>query len=310
MALILLGGTGLLLAALLPASRITLVVPSLFPPLAAAAFLAGFGHYFRTGTRDPRLSDGIDALAQLLAFMVVIGIASYLAATRNAPLWDEAFLMADRALGFEWRAYLQFVNERSWLGTTLSLAYQSFLPQVALLAFVLSFAGQGAAARRLIIGLIMAGLVTVAISTFTPALGLFEYLRPDPADYATLSPSASFIHARELQAVRASSVFELHIAKFEGIVAFPSYHTAAAVLLLLAGYAHRWLRWPFVVLNVVMIAATPIDGGHYLVDVLAGVAVALGCHWGAGHLLETSAARTVDSPVMMQGRGETATLPV
>jgi membrane-associated phospholipid phosphatase len=34
------------------------------------------------------------------------------------------------------------------------------------------------------------------------------------------------------------------------------------------------LRWVFVVLNTAMLAATPIDGSHYFVDVLAGIALA------------------------------------
>jgi membrane-associated phospholipid phosphatase len=32
----------------------------------------------------------------------------------------------------------------------------------------------------------------------------------------------------------------------------------------------------FAVLNAAMLASTPIEGGHYLVDVVAGVALALG----------------------------------
>jgi membrane-associated phospholipid phosphatase len=31
--------------------------------------------------------------------------------------------------------------------------------------------------------------------------------------------------------------------------------------------------------NVLMLAATPIDGAHYFIDVIAGVAIALLCLW-------------------------------
>ncbi len=32
----------------------------------------------------------------------------------------------------------------------------------------------------------------------------------------------------------------------------------------------RWLRTPFLALNLMMLAATPLFGGHYLVDMIAG----------------------------------------
>ena len=47
---------------------------------------------------------------------------------------------------------------------------------------------------------------------------------------------------------------------------------------LLLAYAMRAtvLLPVFVVLNAAMLASTPVDGGHYLVDVLAGAALAIG----------------------------------
>jgi membrane-associated phospholipid phosphatase len=36
----------------------------------------------------------------------------------------------------------------------------------------------------------------------------------------------------------------------------------------------RWLRMPMVLLNVAMIVSAIVIGGHYLVDVIAGIAVA------------------------------------
>jgi membrane-associated phospholipid phosphatase len=37
------------------------------------------------------------------------------------------------------------------------------------------------------------------------------------------------------------------------------------------------VRWPALALNVVMIASCPFIGGHYIVDLIAGAALA----WGA-----------------------------
>jgi membrane-associated phospholipid phosphatase len=37
----------------------------------------------------------------------------------------------------------------------------------------------------------------------------------------------------------------------------------------------RWIRPIAVLANVMMLAATPIDGGHYFIDLAAGLAVAV-----------------------------------
>jgi membrane-associated phospholipid phosphatase len=61
----------------------------------------------------------------------------------------------------------------------------------------------------------------------------------------------------------------------EGIITFPSLHAALAVILVVALWPVAVLRWGVLALNTLMLAATPIDGSHYFIDVLAGVAVAM-----------------------------------
>src|SRR5690606_36367265 len=61
----------------------------------------------------------------------------------------------------------------------------------------------------------------------------------------------------------------------QGIITFPSLHAALAVILIAALWPIARLRWIILPLNLAMLAATPIDGSHYLFDVIAGVAVAV-----------------------------------
>ncbi|MGY3080923.1 membrane-associated phospholipid phosphatase [Bradyrhizobium sp. LM6.10] len=61
----------------------------------------------------------------------------------------------------------------------------------------------------------------------------------------------------------------------EGIISFPSLHAALGLLFPLALWPVRYFGWIAALLNVAMIAATPVDGSHYFCDVAAGLAVAL-----------------------------------
>ena len=62
----------------------------------------------------------------------------------------------------------------------------------------------------------------------------------------------------------------------EGIVTMPSYHTVMAVLLTYAFRRTGLVGYGIATLNLVMLLSIPPIGGHYLVDVLAGGALALG----------------------------------
>ena len=114
---------------------------------------------------------------------------------------------------------------------------------------------------------------------------MFVHLGLTPADYPNLAPQASFVHLADMLALRAGGTFTLDIEKAQGIITFPSYHAALGLLLLIGAFANRGLRWPFVAMNITMIAASPIDGGHYFVDVAAGLAIAAASYATAGRLV-------------------------
>lgn len=63
---------------------------------------------------------------------------------------------------------------------------------------------------------------------------------------------------------------------FTGLVSFPSFHAVIAFQFAWATWAVRWLRWPMIVLNAIVLFATPVIGAHYFVDVFGGVAVGAG----------------------------------
>ena len=61
----------------------------------------------------------------------------------------------------------------------------------------------------------------------------------------------------------------------EGIVSFPSFHTILAIITAYAMRDVRQLAWPFYVFSLVVILSTLPEGGHFLIDIFAGGAIAL-----------------------------------
>ena len=66
----------------------------------------------------------------------------------------------------------------------------------------------------------------------------------------------------------------IDLDKPQGLVCFPSFHT---VLVIMFCYALRgtWLFWPAAVLGGLTMPSLPPIGGHYLIDIPAGAALAL-----------------------------------
>jgi membrane-associated phospholipid phosphatase len=119
---------------------------------------------------------------------------------------------------------------------------------------------------------IFAALVTIAISALLPAEGVWLHYGFKLADPAIMPVSSSSWPV--FLGLRDGSFRQLMAVGSEGIITFPSLHAALAVILIAAFWPVRAARWPSAVINALMVAATPIDGSHYLIDVLAGVGVA------------------------------------
>jgi membrane-associated phospholipid phosphatase len=58
-------------------------------------------------------------------------------------------------------------------------------------------------------------------------------------------------------------------------VTFPSFHAASAVLFAWALWVVKWMRPVALLANGAMLAATPLNGGHYFIDVFAGAVIAV-----------------------------------
>jgi membrane-associated phospholipid phosphatase len=147
----------------------------------------------------------------------------------------------------------------------------TMLWQAPAVFIVLSLTGRIERLQDFAVSLAVSLTITIAIFALFPALGWFGYLRIDPAAFPNLTFMASFVpHLEELH---SGTLQAIPIDDIRGIISFPSYHAAAAALAVWALWPIHLTRLPLLILNVVMIASTPIEGTHYAVDVIGGLAV-------------------------------------
>lgn len=218
--------------------------------------------------RDARIAATLRAACLLLLFQAGAACLSYLLIALAPPLVDGALAGWDHALGLDWPA-LQRAQAGLPEATQLLLrsAYHSGLPQILLVLLYLGFSGRATRLQDFLLRYGVATLLVILLSAPFPAAGAWKHFGAGSgADLAALT---------HFEALRDGSLRELALSRMQGLISMPSLHAAMAVLL---AHALRGtpLRWPGLALNLLMLAATPVEGGHYLVDVLAGVALALG----------------------------------
>lgn len=264
--------------------------PSLVTPSAGAAGFVALAFIYRRLGRSGRIVMTLEAIGLIVAFMMVGELLSYLLASAGGPLWDAQLYAADRSLGLDWRAYLTFVDANPWLGLTFNIAYRSIMPQVLLVIVLLGLSGRVVALHSFTGAFVLSGLVCMVVSALMPAYANFVYLGLSPADFPNLDPAAAFVHVKTLEDLRSGALTLLSLTDAEGIITFPSFHASLAVIFALALWELRWVRWPGLILNALMFAATPIDGGHYFVDVIAGTAIALAAWFAARALAQRETA--------------------
>jgi membrane-associated phospholipid phosphatase len=244
--------------------------------------------FYRSIRFDERLSQALVTVGQLLLMMLFGLLCSYAATVTAMPYRDAELLAIDQWLGFDRTGYLRVFTDSPWKVHLSNLIYLSMLPQLALTPLFLILANRMEHLQRFVAAYGIALISTIAIFVFVPAVGAFVYFDLTPAQYAAL-PMDVYTPARTLDALRSGGLKIVRLDNLEGLIAFPSFHTAAAILYGWALWPVKSVRWPIAALNLAIISTTPVCGAHYAIDVIAGAAVALGSIAASGLLCRNKA---------------------
>ena len=229
--------------------------------------------YFRYDVRVAALCDSVAALS---CFTIIGAVYTYVMTYLGAgmPLWDARFLAADAALGLDWKSYLGWMNAHPQVGWLLNLAYESILKQVALLILLLVVFGQHRRLQGFIIAAQLSIIICGAAAAVTPALGAYPFFGISAADHASIPLTTMDGHVAQVLQLRESAPF-FQIDRIEGIIVFPSFHMALVVLFTWGFWRVPVARWIALIVNIAMAAGTPLSGGHYFIDLVGGVVVAV-----------------------------------
>ena len=123
------------------------------------------------------------------------------------------------------------------LASWLSYGYTMIRWPIFAIPVVLAAVHRYRRIQEFTLALALALIATTIVSALVPAIGVYQQIGLDPAELKSLDPRAYLDQVRDLAPVRDGTLRHLDLFGLAGIVTFPSFHAASAVL-------YAWAFWP------------------------------------------------------------------
>ncbi|MHC4697399.1 MAG: phosphatase PAP2 family protein [Planctomycetota bacterium] len=235
-------------------------------PILVTGLLAAVAVFYHRFRKVPQFVWTSTAMAQLLLFSSCYTVLMYSIACTARPLVDDSLVQADQWFGFEVPQMVAWADAHPNVRICLQRAYNTLLPQTALIVVILGFLGDRRQLETFMLRFMFATLLTAVFFFAYPAEGPFSAY-----EYPPNQSQARYLE--HFQALRSGESDVVTWRGAEGLITFPSFHTTWAILLALA-LRHRPIIFAFsAVLNAAVIAATLGTGWHYVSDVVGGALV-------------------------------------
>jgi hypothetical protein len=216
----------------------------------------------------------ISTMALILGAMMIGGqiarVLDFLAKAMGYPLADGALAAWDARMGLDWRAYYDWMADHKRFSAVLGILYQPTQIFVVATVILLTLKRLHRAAATFGLAIAASLLVCVVAGGFFPAVGPYGYFGvPDHG----IAPWMTAITA-----VTKGEMTVADLRDLPALTTFPSYHSAVAILNALACWRVGRTGNLLSALNLLWLVGVPVWGDHYMVDVVAGVAIALICY--------------------------------
>ncbi len=247
--------------------------------------------FYERVRKDERLSAMLTGTSFLVGMSASFSLLNYLLLTVAGTRIDAQLAAIDRAMGVDWPAMMAFVAHHPVANAVLQLIYLSVLPQIALLIVAIGLAGKPRRVYSLVLSVAFGAAIsiaawTIAAWTIAPSFGAFSVYPLPQSVSSHLAVALDGRYAKDLIALLAQGPGHISPTDAKGLIGFPSYHAALALIVVWQAREIPILRWVLGAVNAVVLIATPIQGGHHVIDVIAGAGVAAMAVLLAGQVLK------------------------
>lgn len=238
----------------------------------SGGLIVALGRYMRSGVIST-LGFGVGILS--ITFMYLPDATEAAVHLGRGFAYADAYLATiDKALAFDWAAYALWLDKHACLWTLGRHAYLSmpFIPLAVIV--VLSLESSTERLATYFVANTVSLSACAGIVVFVPALGAYDHFAAATLPFEHHDFVTAAHMTRSLDWLRQADLLGEGVT-YHGLVSFPSYHAMACVLDAWALWRSRYARWPMAALALLILIVTPVQGSHYLIDIVAGIGIAI-----------------------------------
>lgn len=244
-----------------------------------------FGQLYRVRRPNERIASALTAAGLFILFSIAGSIFNYMFLPIAFEPIDPLLFKVDAMLGYSWPGVVTWAATYPWIGKLLFVVYATSLPQLLLIVLALGFTGKYRMLHHFLLTGVIGALLSIAFWVCFPTFGAKAYHALPQWVSQTIPMAVDPAYGQELMRLGREGVTYLTPKNVLGLIGFPSFHIFMACMSVFFVPRHVV---PIVIigtLNVLMLPAVLVQGGHHLSDVFGGMMTFAGTCWLAGRLL-------------------------
>jgi len=181
------------------------------------------------------------------------------------PTIDSFLAKLDQAMGVDTPALMAWTAQHVYIHKILLTVYNFLYVEIVAIPLILPFFKNSKSVNTFFMTMLIAFLIGTTIYYFFPTAAPASVFKSPyfmPSEHATYIKFYKVHHGQEVTSGDG------------GLIAFPSFHVAWAVILTYATYSKKWLFVLLLIINFLLIISTVLLGFHYLIDVFGGIILA------------------------------------
>ncbi|MEL7429401.1 MAG: phosphatase PAP2 family protein [Pseudomonadota bacterium] len=256
---------------LLKGARIDL--PAYTGILAIVLFTVPLGLFYRITGRSERIASSLICSGTFIFFSACLSLFNYMLLPVSTPLMDPLLASFDAMVGFNWPDVMHWAAEHPNLSAVFKFAYNTTLPQFALLVVILGLTGRARDLHVMITSVTITATLTICFWGVLPSMGPGTIYTLPPEVWNILGAVADDRYSAEIASLAQTGPGVISPKEIRGLIAFPSYHTVLAFTAMYAARNVPGINIAFLALNLVMLPGIVIHGSHHLMDLFGGFAM-------------------------------------
>lgn len=226
------------------------------------------GALFYRWRREEKLLNLVMVTFWAVLFSTLHLFPMFIATRFSVNLSDGLLARFDRALGVEVPTVLAWMGHNPVLRSSLGVCYSTLILLMTIAIVVPPLRGDMRAAKQYAIACVVSAMISM------PLFGVFQAVGPwIHYGYSPQLDQSNYLNM--FHKLKSSGPALLDVSFRDGLICFPSFHTVLAVLAAYALWRIPYLRWTTAIWATLIVVSTVTTGTHYVIDVVAGVAVAV-----------------------------------